>query len=99
MNMQAIMQQAQKMQKQLLDKKEKINKKLFTGKSELVEVVFNGNKELQSVSINKEASLSSDDLEIIEDMMKIAVNDAMKQIDKEVESEMGAAAGPLNGLF
>ena len=99
MNMQSLMQQAQRMQKQLTEKKDQINKTEFTGKSELVEVVFNGNKNLVSIKINRNTSLMQEDLEILEDMIKIAVNDAMKKIDQEVENQLGTAAGPLSGLF
>ena len=54
MNMQALMQQAQRMQKDLMKKKDEIGKKEFVGKSELVEVVFNGHKELISINIKKD---------------------------------------------
>ena len=99
MNMQALMAQAQKMQRDLMKQKEEIGKKLFPGKSELVEVVFNGNKELVSINIKKEQSLDVDDIEILEDMLKIAINDSLNKIDKEVNDKMGSAAGSLNGLF
>ncbi len=99
MNMQALMAQAQKMQKDLMTKKEEINKQLFTGKSELVEVVFNGKKEMVSIKINKDTSLEQDDIEVLEDMIKIAVNDALKQIDDEVSKKLGAYGNQLNGLI
>lgn len=98
MNMQAIMQQAQKMQKDLQKKKEELNKKEFSGTSELVDVVFNGDKKLKSVKIKIEGSLDQDDKEALEDMMVIAVNDAMAKIDKETESMLGAYSS-LGGLF
>ncbi len=99
MNMQALMAQAQKMQKDLMTKKEEINKQLFTGKSELVEVVFNGKKEMVSIKINKDTSLEQDDIEVLEDMIKIAVNDALKQVDDEVSKKLGAYGSQLNGLI
>lgn len=99
MNMQALMAQAQKMQKDLMSKKEEINNQLFTGKSELVEVVFNGKKEMVSIKINKGASLEQDDIEVLEDMIKIAVNDALKQVDDEVSKKLGAYGNQLNGLI
>jgi len=99
MNMQALMAQAQKMQKDLMKKKEEINEKLFPGKSELVEVVFNGNKEIVSIDIKKDQALEIEDIEILEDMLKIAIKDSLSKIDKEVNEKMGAAAGSLNGLF
>ena len=97
MNMQAIMQQAQKMQRDITKKKDELNKKEFTGTSELVDVVFTGDKKLVSVNIKTE--IASDDKEIIEDMFVIAVNDAMLKIDKETENVLGAYGSQLNGLF
>ena len=99
MNMQSLMAQAQKMQRDLMKKKEEINNQTFVGKSELVEVVFNGKKELVSIKIDKEKKYEADDLEILEDMLSIAIKDALTKVDKEVDEKMGAAAGPLNGLF
>ena len=99
MNMQAIMAQAQKMQRDLLKQKEEIGKKLFPGKSELVEVVFNGNKELVSINIKKNNPIDVDDIEILEDMIKIAVKDSLQKVDNEINDKMGAAAGPLSGLL
>lgn len=98
MNMQALMAQAQKMQKNLMKQKEELNKKEFAGKSELVDVVFNGNKELISININKDLELSKDDIEMLEDMLIIAINDALAKVDKETESMMGSM-GSLSGLF
>jgi DNA-binding YbaB/EbfC family protein len=98
MNMQALMQQAQKMQRDIEKKKDELNKKTFVGTSELVEVTFSGDKKLVSVSI-KQDNLSDDDKEILEDMFTIAVNDAMAKIDKETDSMLGAYGSQLNGLF
>lgn len=97
MNMQAIMQQAQKMQRDITKKKDELNKKSFVGKSELVEVTFTGDKRLVSVSIKSD--ISSDDKEILEDMFVIAVNDAMKQVDAETEKVLGAYGSQLGGLL
>ena len=99
MNMQALMQQAQKMQRDMTKKKEELNKKTFVGTSELVDVTFTGDKKLVSVNIKHDGSLDEDDKEILQDMMVIAVNDAMKQIDKETEKMLGAYGSQLNGLF
>ena len=99
MNMQALMQQAQKMQRDMTKKKEELNKKTFVGTSELVDVTFTGDKKLASVNIKQDGSLDEEDKEILQDMMVIAVNDAMKQIDKETEKMLGAYGSQLNGLF
>ena len=97
MNMQAIMQQAQKMQGDITKKKDELNKKEFTGTSELVEVVFTGDKKLVSVNIKND--IDNDDKEIIEDMFVIAVNDAMAKIDSETEKVLGAYGSQLGGLL
>ena len=68
MNMQAIMQQAQKMQKDLQKKKDELNKKEFNGSSELVDVVFTGDKRLKSVNIKIEGTLDEDDKELLQDL-------------------------------
>lgn len=97
MNMQALMRQAQQMQKDITKKKDELNKKTFVGNSELVEVTFTGDKKLVSTKIKSD--IDNDDKEIIEDMFVIAVNDAMAKIDKETESMLGAYGSQLGGLF
>lgn len=97
MNMQALMRQAQQMQKDITKKKDELNKKTFVGTSELVEVTFTGDKKLVSTKIKSD--IDNDDKEIIEDMFVIAVNDAMVKIDKETESMLGAYGSQLGGLF
>lgn len=100
MNMQALMAQAQKMQRDITKKKEEIDNMEFEGSSELVSVTMSGKKEILSVKINCEGSLDSDDVEALEDMIKIAVNDAISKINKEIDSQLGSynSAG-LGGLF
>lgn len=99
MNMQNIMAQAQRMQRDLQKKKEELNQQLFPGKSDWVEVVFNGNKELVSVKILYQDAISGEDHEMLEDMFMLAVKDAMKQIDAAFQEKMGAYAGMLDGLM
>lgn len=99
MNMQNIMAQAQKMQRDLQNKKEELNKELFPGKSDWVEVVFNGKKELVSVKILYQEDITSDDHEMLEDMFTLAVKDSMSKIDKAFQEKMGAYAGMLDGLM
>ncbi len=98
MNMQAMLKQAQKLQKDMMNTQEEINKKEFTGKSSIVTVKFNGKKELLNVTINAD-EIEKDDIELLQDMFMVAVNDAMKQIDKEIESKMGAYTNGMPGLF
>ena len=99
MNLQAMMAQAQRMQKDITKKKEEIDATEFEGSSEWVKVVFMGDKSLKSLKITKEGSISDDDKEILEDMLNIAINDAISKIDKEVEAKLGSYGQGLSGLF
>ena len=99
MNMQNLMAQAQKMQRELAKTKEEIDKTIFTGTSEWVNVEINGKKELVNVKINFTGDITNDDKEMLEDMIKIAFNDATTKVDKLTESKMGAYGSALNGLF
>ena len=99
MNMQNLMAQAQKMQKEIMGKKEEINKEEFTGNSELINVIVNGKKEVVSVKIKQGLELSKDDIEVLQDMIVIAFNDAFKKVDAATENAMGAYGSSLNGLL
>lgn len=100
MNMQALMAQAQKMQRDITKKKEEIDNMEFEGNSELVNITMSGKKEVLQVNIKCEGTLDSDDVEALEDMIKIAVNDAIRKIEAETEKQLGSynTAG-LGGLF
>ena len=76
----------------------KINETIFTGKSSIVTVQMNGKKELLDVKIDLE-QIEADDVELLQDMITVALNDAMKQIDKETESKMGKYTKGMPGLF
>ena len=98
MNMQAMMMQAQKMQKDIMTKKEEIEKSEFTGTSELVDITIYGSKKIKSVKF-KIKSLDEDDMEILEDMIKIAMNDAIRQVEAETDKKLGAYGKQLGGLI
>ena len=98
MNMQAMLKQAQKLQKDMLATQEEINNKEFIGKSSIVTVKMNGKRELLDVKIDIE-QIEADDVELLQDMITVAFNDAMKQIDKETESKMGKYTRGMPGLF
>lgn len=99
MNMQSLMAQAQKMQKEITSKKEELNKEIFNGNSELVDVTVNGKKEVLTINIKDKEKLSADDMEVLEDMILIAINDAFSKVDKATEAAMGNYGSALNGLF
>lgn len=98
MNMQALMQQAQKMQKDLQKKQEELAQMEFEGNSEWVTIKLNGKKELLKLDIKK-TTLDEDDIEMLEDMIKIAYSDAFKKVDKAYDSKLGMYGKQLNGLI
>ena len=98
MNIQAMMKQAQKLQKEMMNTKEEIDNKIFIGKSSLVTAEVSGNKTVKKLSIEAD-SLEKDDIEMLEDMIVVAINDAMVQIDKETEQKMGKYTQGMPGLF
>ncbi len=99
MNMQNLMQQAQKMQKEILSAKEEINNQLFNGESQIVRVVMNGKKELVSINIDKNVGLDKDEIEILEDMIVIAINNCLKEIESFTEKKLGKYSQSMNGLL
>ena len=100
MNMQAIMKQAQAMQKEITGIKEKIDNTIFEGKSSFVSVKVKGTKELVEVKIEETAKeLVNDDLSMLEDMIVVALNDAFTQVDKTTEEKMGKYSNMMNGLM
>lgn len=99
MNMQALMKQAQAMQKEVMEIKNEIDKMEFIGKSSLVKITVNGKKELLSVNIDKEVDDIKEDLSLLEDMIVLAMNDALKQVDKTTEEKMGKYSNMTSGLF
>lgn len=98
MNMQAMLKQAQKMQKDMMDAKSKIDEQIFEGKSSFVTVKVKGTKEVIEVLIDKE-SLDSDDIEILQDIIVVALNEAFKKVDQEIEQKMGKFTQGMPGIF
>lgn len=99
MNMQAIMRQAQNLQKDMLKSKEEIDKMEFTSSSSFVTVKVNGKKEVLSVKIDAPNDFDVSDIELLEEMVQVAINDALKQVDKETEKKMGKYSSMMPGLF
>ena len=99
MNMQALMRQAQQLQNDMMKAKEEIDNMEFTGTSSFVSVLVKGDKTVKKVTINND-DITSDDKEMIEDMLVVALNDAFKQIDKVTEQKMGKFSNMMpGGLF
>ena len=98
MNMQALMRQAQSLQKDMLKIKDEIDLTEFVGESSLVKVTLKGTKEAVKVEINLDEDFDKEDLEALEDMIVLAINDANKKIDAMTEKKMGKF-GNIPGLF
>ena len=99
MNMQALMKQAQMMQKELQKTQKDLKNTIYEGSSSLVFVKMNGKKELVSVEIKKDSEFDAEDLEMLEDMILVAVNDAVKKVDKDKESKLAKYGNGLSGLM
>lgn len=96
MNMQNMMRQAQKLQKQMEKKQTELAATTFYGKSaqDLVQVEVTGDKKITNISFNP-AVVDPEDLETLSDMTIQALNDAMSQVDNATQKEMGAFANKL----
>ena len=97
MNMQDMLKQMQSLQKDVMKIKDEIDSTEFVGESSLVKVTMLGTKKIIKVEINSE-ELDSDDIEMLQDMIMLAVNDASKKIDDTLEKKMGKF-GNIPGLF
>lgn len=98
MNMQAMMKQAQALQRDMLKVKEEVDKSEFVGESSLVKVTVKGTKEVVKVEIDSSESLDKDEIEMLQDMIVIAVNEANKKVDAALDKKMGKF-GNIPGLF
>ena len=100
MNMQALMKQAQAMQKDITNIKNEIDSSVFKGKSSLVTVSVKGTKEVVSVKIDSAAKdLVADDMSMLEDMVVLALNDAFSKVDKTTSEKMGKYSNMMPGLM
>lgn len=98
-NMQQLMKQAQAMQRKLQEAQQELADSEVTGSAAggMVEVTLTGDKTPVSVSIKPEA-VDPDDVEMLEDMVLAALNDAMKQAD-DLSKELLGPMGNAGGLF
>lgn len=99
MNMQKLMQEANKIKRDVEKKQSEIDETVFNASSGLVKIEMNGKKEVLKLEIDKSALKEEDDLEMLEDMILIAFNDVLSQIDKKTEEELGMYSSGLGGLF
>ena len=102
MNQAAMMKQAQKMQQELIRMQEEQENKTYTATAGggMVSASVNGKHELTNLEINPEA-VDPDDVEMLQDMVIAAVNEAMRAADTDAANNMSRLTGGLNlgGLF
>lgn len=102
-NMNNIMKQAQKMQRQMEQAQQELEEKEFsaTAGGGAVEVKVSGKRELTEVRLDEEV-VDPDDIEMLQDLIIAATNEALRAVDEYQEKTMGAATGgmgdALNGL-
>ena len=101
-NQAAMMKQAQKMQQELLRMQEEQENKTYTAKAGggMVSATVNGKHEVVALEINPEA-VDPDDVEMLQDMVMAAVNEAMRNADADAAQNMSRLTGGLNlgGMF
>ncbi|MGN1000151.1 MAG: YbaB/EbfC family nucleoid-associated protein [Faecousia sp.] len=102
MNQAAMMKQAQKLQQEMMRMQQEQEEKTFTAKAGggMVSATVNGKHELVTLEINPEA-VDPDDVEMLQDMVIAAVNEAMRSADTEAANNMSRLTGGLNlgGMF
>lgn len=98
-NMNNLMKQAQRMQRQMEEGQKELETKEFTASSGggAVEVTVSGKKELLRVKLTEEV-VDPEDIEMLQDLVVAAANEAMKQADEASEALMGKMAGGLGGF-
>ena len=101
-NMNNLMKQAQRMQRQMEEQQAALESKEFTATAGggVVDVTVTGNREVSKVKIDPEA-VDPDDVEMLQDLIVTAVNEAMKKVDEMTEKEMGKVTGgmKLPGMY
>ena len=98
MNIQSLMREAQKMQKNLEKTQNELTSTEYEGSSSCVKVVLNGNKDVKSIKIDSN-DFNADDIELLEDMIMMAFKDAAKKVDADKEKKLGKYGQGLAGLM
>ena len=97
MNMQAMMMQAKKLQKEIEKTTTEIDNKLFKYENDNICVECLGNNTIKKIEIKNEDILS--DKELLEDIMLVAINNILNQILDEKNTKLGKYTNGLGGLF
>ena len=97
-NMGNLMKQAQKMQRQMEEAQKELEEKEVTGAAGggAVEVTVSGKKEITKVKLSEEV-VDPDDIEMLEDLIMAATNEALRQMQEMAQSSMAKITGGLGG--
>ena len=98
-NQMQMMKQAQKMQRQMEENQKALEEKEFTATAGggAVEVTISGKKEVTKVKISEDA-VDPDDVEMLEDLIMAATNEALRKVEDEAAKAMGKLAGGLGSM-
>ncbi len=97
MNMQAMMAQARKLQKEIEKTTTEIDNTEYKYDNENIEVICLGNYNVKSINIKNESIL--EDKEMLEDIVLVAMNDVLKKIESDKNKKLGKYTNGLGGLF
>ncbi len=97
MNIQAMMAQARKLQKDIEKTTQEIENSTFKYENENILVECLGTNEVKKINIKNESIL--EDKEMLEDIVLVAINDVLNQIKKEKENKLGKYASGLGGIL
>ncbi|HEX7418616.1 MAG TPA: YbaB/EbfC family nucleoid-associated protein [Thermoanaerobaculia bacterium] len=92
MNIKALMKQAQQMQDQMQQRMASIKVEGTAGGG-MVKAEMSGNKELLAITIEKDA-VDPNDVEMLQDLVRAAVNEAARKVDEEMQSQLGGMMPP-----
>ena len=98
-NMNNLMKQAQKMQKQMEENQKALEEKEFTAAAGggAVEVTITGKREVKKVKLSEEV-VDPDDIEMLEDLIVAATNEALRKVEEETNEVMSKLTGGFGGL-
>ncbi|MDI7744069.1 YbaB/EbfC family nucleoid-associated protein [Lysinibacillus fusiformis] len=99
-NMQGMMKKMQKMQKEMMEAQEELNAKEFEGAAGggMVTITLNGQREVLGVKLDPSV-VDPEDVEMLEDLIVVATNEALKKIEETTSSTMGKFTQGLNLPF
>ncbi|WP_375105785.1 YbaB/EbfC family nucleoid-associated protein [Lysinibacillus fusiformis] len=99
-NMQGMMKKMQKMQKEMMEAQEALNAEQFEGLAGggMVKVTVSGQREVVSVNLD-ESVVDPEDIEMLQDLIVIATNEALKKVEEKTNSTMGKFTQGLNLPF